>query len=212
MKLHLIRHAHTEWNEAGKAQGRLNIPLSETGHLQARSLGLSIKNRERISAVYASPLDRSVYTARYICNETGTELMTEDALTEIGFGEWEGLTFEEIGRNYPHEYLKWRTAPFDCEVPGAETLREVLDRCTRFLNVLANRHREDSIAIVSHTLPIKLTIAHIIGLPYNRIHVLGIDNTGRTELIVSPDGRNILVSMNDTSHLNGVEFKWQTLR
>jgi broad specificity phosphatase PhoE len=211
MKLLLIRHGHTEWNELGKAQGRTDIPLSKTGHEQAQALADALRN-EKPEAVYTSPLRRAVDTARYIGIASSADVIVEDALTEIQFGEWEGLSFEQIGKTYRGVYAVWRDTPFDCSVPKAESLKEVLDRCVDLLDIWQKRHKDGTIAVISHTLPIKMMIAYLIGLPYNRIHALRLDNTGRTELIVKPDGRNILTVMNDTSHLNGEILKWQTLR
>jgi broad specificity phosphatase PhoE len=211
MKLLLIRHGHTEWNELGKAQGRIDIPLSKTGHEQAKALADSLQ-KERPQAVYTSPLKRAADTAQYVGAASKACVIVEDALTEIQFGEWEGLSFEQIGKTYQEIYSVWRDTPFDCAVPKAESLREVLDRCVDLLDVLHKRHNEGTVAVISHTLPIKMMIAYLIGLPFNRIHALRLDNTGRTELIMKPDGRNILTVMNDTSHLNGACLKWQTLR
>lgn len=211
MRLQLIRHAHTQWNELGKAQGRTDIPLSETGHEQAKSLARALRN-DKFDSVYTSPLRRSVQTAEYISRASGSELVFEDALTEIQFGEWEGLSFEHIGKKYQEIYAIWRDTPFNCAVPKAESLQEVLDRCVKLLELILQKHETGSVAVVTHTLPIKMMIAYLIGLPYNRIHTLRLDNTGRTELILQPDGRNILSVMNDTSHLNGACVKWQTLR
>ncbi|OQB25241.1 MAG: Phosphoserine phosphatase 1 [Firmicutes bacterium ADurb.Bin182] len=207
MRLVLIRHAHTDWNEQGKVQGRIDVPLNKTGHEQAKALSFAFRNR-KFDTVYSSPLLRSVETAGYLEKVSGTGIVIENDLTEIQFGEWEGLSFEQIGKTYQKIYEVWRDRPFECAVPKAETLQEVLDRSVNLLKRLYARHKNGIIAVVSHTLPIKLMIAFLIGLPYNRVHSIRLDNTGRTELNVNLDGRSVLAVMNDTSHLSGAKIKW----
>lgn len=210
MRLIFIRHGQTLWNTQHRAQGRTDIPLDETGRRQAERLADALSHR-RLDHIYASPLSRAVETARPIAEKTGAALATDELLTEIAFGAWEGLSFDEIDRRYPHEMADWRLHPFSCHIPDAESPEEVLQRMRQFLTKL-DLASCSTVAVVSHTLPLKVTIADAMGLPYDRMHVLRLDNVGYTEIEFGPSGKNTVLCLNNTSHLAEGELVWGTLR
>ncbi|MEL7608172.1 MAG: histidine phosphatase family protein [Bacillota bacterium] len=210
MKFIWIRHAQTIWNTQHKTQGRTDTPLDETGLMQAEHLAERLKN-SGLNAIYSSPLQRALQTAQPLAKATGVPTTPDERLTEIDFGEWEGLRFDEIAALFPETFEHWRVRPFTAEIPGAERPKEVLARMRDFFEHISAAS-DDTVAIVSHTLPLKLMIAHLIGLPYDRIHSLRLDNTGTTETEVRSDGMITLVHSNNTSHLLEGMLTWQTLR
>lgn len=210
MKFIWIRHAQTIWNTQHRTQGRTDTPLDETGLLQAERLAERLKFY-RLNAIYSSPLQRALQTATLLGRMADVPVIPDDRLTEIDFGEWEGLKFDEIAALFPEVFQHWRVHPFTTEIPGAETPGEVLARMRDFFEHI-NAASDDTVAIISHTLPLKLMVAHLIGLPYDRIHSLRFDNTGTTEIEVHPDGVTTLIHSNNTSHLSEGMLIWQTLR
>ena len=166
MKFIWIRHAQTVWNIQHKTQGRTDTPLDETGLLQAERLAERLKARS-LNAIYSSPLQRALQTAEPISRVTGVPIIPDERLTEIDFGEWEGLRFDEIAALYPETFQHWRVHPFTTEIPGAERPAEVLDRMRGFFEHISAAS-DDTVAIISHTLPLKLMVAQLIGLPYDQ--------------------------------------------
>jgi broad specificity phosphatase PhoE len=62
-------------------------------------------------AVYASPMKRTIATARPLCEAIGLTMEIRDGLREIHYGEWEGKTTEEVKEQYPEDYVRWLTEP-----------------------------------------------------------------------------------------------------
>ena len=100
MRVLLARHGQTDWNAAAKIQGASDVPLNARGREQARSLAERVR-RERVGAIYSSPLSRARETAEIIGKTLGVNVITAPELTELSFGDWEGCTWEEIGERFP---------------------------------------------------------------------------------------------------------------
>ena len=124
---------------SGKIPGHQDIPLNDTGRLQARLVGEKLKDA-RCDFLWSSDLGRARETAQIIGQFTGLEVHEDPRLREIAFGQWEGLTPREIGETWPEELAKWRREPETARVPGGETLLEVVRRVMDCLNELASLH------------------------------------------------------------------------
>jgi LmbE family N-acetylglucosaminyl deacetylase len=109
-KLVGIRHAETLWNRERRYQGRQDPPLSETGRVQADAVG-QLLAKERIEAVWSSPLRRARETAEAIATLRGLTVRVDDQFGEMHFGQWEGLTSEEVSAKFPEMYRTWLDTP-----------------------------------------------------------------------------------------------------
>ena len=128
MRLLLARHGETPWNAEGRYQGREDIALSATGEAQARALGERLRAR-RIDRALASPLSRARRTAELALGPDRASLLSIDAgLMEIAHGSWEGLLAPEIRERDPERARAWRETPDEVQMPGGESLQQVLDR------------------------------------------------------------------------------------
>ncbi|MGI6151844.1 MAG: histidine phosphatase family protein [Christensenellales bacterium] len=207
MRLIIVRHGETDWNRLRKTQGMTDIGLTQRGLKQARRMGARVRNMQ-IRCVFSSPLSRAVSTANAIASIVRAPVATDHDLREIAFGEWEGLTFDEIGERYPEELKVWNTDPHLCAPPGkAETLMQVAERCTHFLSRIRKDYEGQTVAAVSHSVPCKAMVALSIGLPLSRIHSLRMDNASMSIIDFYQD-RAVLRLFNDTTHLME-ELPWQ---
>jgi broad specificity phosphatase PhoE len=124
MALWLVRHGETEWSLSGQHTSRTDLPLTEEGELQAVAIGKLLVGRQ-FDAVLSSPLQRAVNTAKLA--GFGDRVQTTDALVEVDYGEYEGLTTKEI----------WERAPgwelFRDGSPGGETPEQVAERIDALL-------------------------------------------------------------------------------
>ncbi|HWR18316.1 MAG TPA: histidine phosphatase family protein [Clostridia bacterium] len=206
MRLILVRHGQTQWNSVSRVQGRTDIPLNEKGRLQAEAIAKRLESRA-FDAVYASPLSRARETAEAITKRCGGTVVLEEDLIEIQFGKWEGMTSAELDRAYPELFKDWGwiERPEDCLRMEAESQHEIVTRSLRFMRQIETRHGSNAqILVVGHTMPTKIIIAHFIGLPYNRIRSLRIENCAYNELETGHEERGFLHVLNDTSHLRGL--------
>ena len=136
--IYLVRHGETEWNRAGRVQGHLDSPLTANGEAQAHAVGEAL--RELIDGdgfdIVASPLGRTRATAAIIRDALGDEgiaIATDDRLREISWGDWDGLTFDEIDTRDPGERARRRDDRWDHRPPGGESYAETALRAADWL-------------------------------------------------------------------------------
>ena len=205
MKLILIRHGRTEWNVQGRVQGRTDIPLDETGRMQAQAVAKCLAG-EKIDAIYASPLSRAFDTAAAIAAYHSCRIEKTEELTEIRFGEWEGKTARELEEQYADLWQDWNWIlhPEICRKMGAESADEILIRSLKALEkALCENAADATVVFVSHTMPIKLLSAYLIGLPSSKIRRMKLANCSLTEIAVTAPDHGELWVWNDTCHLIG---------
>ena len=172
MRVLLARHGETPWNAEGRYQGQIDIPLSEVGEAQARSLGERLRDVDITRAV-ASPLARARRTAELALGEARQSLLTfDDGLKEIGHGDWEGLLAAEIRERDPARLQAWRDAPESVVMPGAggESLRNVADRVwPAFARACDGLGDADTLLVVAHDAVNRILICRVLGLPLARL-------------------------------------------
>lgn len=159
LKLLLVRHGETDWNKELRYQGQRDVSLNATGIRQAHRAGEILKDYKP-SALFASDLTRTFQTAEIIGKIIGLSPKREPRLREIHFGEWEGKTYPEVLELYPDEVKRWRECPLEAQVPGGETLRDVLRRILESLEDICSQ-TEGNVVIVTHGGPIRLLLCHI---------------------------------------------------
>ena len=198
-KIYLIRHGQTLWNQDMRFQGFSDIELSEEGVKQAEALSERLKTFE-IAAVYASDLKRAEHTAKALASPHGLSVKTDARLREVNCGEWEGLTGVEIEEKYPGQLKQFFSEPATFAPPGGESLFAVGERCILAFNELAEKHREENIAIVAHGGVIRSILANILVMDKDALWHLRQDNTC-LNVIGIYEGRQIVELLNDINHL-----------
>jgi len=148
--LALVRHGESAWIAEGRFQGRGDPPLSDFGLRQAAAVGARLAAPGEAPsvplpgtppvAIWHSPLRRAAQTAQAIheAREADAPLRSLDTITELGQGEWEGLTHDEVRARYPEQLAAWRDDPMHNHAPGGESLRDALERAQQArLTILA---------------------------------------------------------------------------
>jgi probable phosphomutase (TIGR03848 family) len=167
----LIRHgAHLLGGEtiAGRMEG---VHLSPLGHSQAAGL-ISRVGSVPIRAVYTSPVTRCRETAAPLAAHLGLAAQVADGLSEIDFGEWTGRTIAEL-RPLP-QWKRWNAFRSGARAPGGESMVQVQSRIVREMELLAESHAGECIALISHGDVIKAAVAHWLGVPldlFQRIEI-----------------------------------------
>jgi len=202
MKVFLIRHGETAWNEARRYQGSSDVPLNEAGREQARRLAHRLAG-EPLSAVYASDLARASETARIIAAPHRLEVRIDADLRELDFGAWEGLAHEEAVARDGEQVAAWWEDPLSTAPPDGESLGAVLARTRNFLaRIQAEHGDEETLAVVSHVGPIKALLADALHLDLGWHWQIRLDRASVTTLAYYGRGA-ILLGCNDTCHLRG---------
>ena len=123
----LVRHGQTPWNKDKIFRGSKDIPLNDQGREEARLAGEWLKG-EKIDLAYTSPLSRSRETAQAIAQHHGVAVKDLPGLSDLCYGDWEGLPLTEVKVKYADLYHQWETAPHMVRFPGGETLAELRGR------------------------------------------------------------------------------------
>lgn len=199
-RIFLIRHGETLWNAQMKFQGHADVPLSDKGLEQARALAGRLLSRN-ISTIYSSDLGRAVETARQIADSRGLPVITRPTLREMNFGEWEGLTFAEIGERYGDLLKQWWQKPLALRPPGGEGLSDLIARVIPALREIVEEHPDQQVAVVCHGGPIRSIIATILNMDMNKYWKIRQDNACLNIVDFAEWDGGVVSLLNDRSHL-----------
>lgn len=172
----MLRHGQSEWNAQGRWQGQADIELTDLGVDQARAAAQKLG---MFDAIVSSDLMRARTTATIIANSLGAGLMAPDIrLRETHVGEWQGLTHDQIERDWPG-YLKSHQRP-----PDFESDESIVARVTDSLVEIATQFAGGEVLVVTHAGVIRVM---------RRSHKVidsRIANLGGCQFIVRPDSAN----------------------
>ncbi|MFN8139591.1 MAG: histidine phosphatase family protein [Fimbriimonadales bacterium] len=201
LRILLVRHGQTDWNAVGRNQGTADIELDETGLRQSEQLAEALSEFE-ISAIYTSDLKRASSTAQAVAMRSSALVISEPLLRERGYGEWEGLTGEEIEATNRDGLVEYRRDPTLNAPPGGETGLDLFARAGYFLVKMLSEHESGSVVVVSHGGTIANLFAALLHASPSTANTFRIFNCSITELIIRDNRRRIIVRYNDISHLN----------
>lgn len=159
----LVRHGQTTLNAEGRFRGRRDVPLDDRVFVQAAEASRGLVGTG-VTAVYTSPLRRTVQTAEFVADACGARIIALDDLIDLDHGWWEGLTPEEAAERDPEEFRRFQEDPRRAAAPGGETMAAVEGRVLGALWSIAARHERMSVAAVSHEIPIRLVIGALAGI------------------------------------------------
>lgn len=170
------RHGRTEYNAAGRLQGQSDIPLDDTGPVQAREAGERLVELHP-SRIITSDLQRARDTAEVLGRLAGVEVEDDKRLRERSFGRWEGLRRSEIAEHWPEAFAAWRRGA-EPEGIEADTRRQTAARVHgAVVEHVARLAPEDVLVVVSHGAAIGLGITALLGLdPQTWFGLSGLDN------------------------------------
>jgi broad specificity phosphatase PhoE len=157
-----VRHAEPDERVRGCAYGRLDVPLSPAGRAHAEVLA-SILAPQAPTAIYTSPLVRARETAQPLADALELDAVVCNDLRELDFGELEGLAIAEVVARFPAQ-AGWITAPAAATFPGGESVAAVRARVLAALGEIVARHADETIAIIAHSVPIRVVLADALGL------------------------------------------------
>ena len=185
----LIRHGLTDWVGERLAGWMPGIHLNEQGRTQAAALARRLAEVP-LSAIYSSPLERTLETAQPIADSHGLAIRVREGLGETRFGEWTGRALKEL-----KDEKLWpvvQVYPGGARFPGGEAIREVQARLVAELDGIRDAHPGQIVAVVSHSDPIKMVVAHYAGLALDLYQRLSISPASVTVLGFTPFGPRLL--------------------
>jgi broad specificity phosphatase PhoE len=163
VELICVRHGRTAWNVGRRFQGHSDIPLDDEGRAQATALG-ALLARDRIDVAVTSDLSRAAETARLILGARDVPLRLDSDWREMQFGDWEGLTWEEIVAANPH-LAEANSASVRAYTPGGgESFADLCGRVERAVERIAAEAGADGAALVAtHAGPLHALMHVLLG-------------------------------------------------
>lgn len=191
-RLLLVRHGETEWNATHRWQGFTGPPLNGSGVKQAEELAADLAAAP-VEAVYSSDSIRALQTAEFVARPHGLAVRKDVRLREVNFGEWEGLTREQINERYAGAFRRWDECKLAAPT-GGETDLEMAARVIEAVNDIAEKHRDELVVVVTSGGPIRAVQAHVSGVDQAlaRLHFERADNCAVIELLA--DGVSLSLS------------------
>jgi probable phosphoglycerate mutase len=194
----LIRHGINDYVKKGLLAGRTaEVHLNDEGNAQAEALAERL-GTEKIAAIYASPLERCQETAAPLAARLSVELWTLDGVKETDCGDWTKQPLEELRKL--DAWMQVQVQPAGFRFPNGESMLEIQARMVAALDELQRRHAGETIAVFSHSDPIKLAICYYVGVPLDLFQRLEVSPASISELVFSPL-RVRLVRLNDCAHV-----------
>ncbi len=120
------------------------------------------------TAIYASPLARTMQTARILADATGVAVEERDELKEIAYGEWDGRTVEEVSRTHHDDYVRWTADPAWNAPTGGEAAVAIARRVLRVIEALTQQHDAGHVLLVSHKATIRIALCSLLGIDVGR--------------------------------------------
>lgn len=181
----LMRHGEPVGGK--KYRGQLDDPLSETGWRQMRE---AVGEHRPWDRIVASSLSRCADFASELAQRHGLPLHLEPRLKEIGFGEWEGFTPEQLMAEDPQRLFRFWSDPVNHIPPGAETLRDFEQRVIAAWDALLQQHPGEHLLLIGHAGMIRMIVRHVLEMPLENLFRLRVDLAGFTRIeIEHRDGR-----------------------
>lgn len=199
MKVILIRHGETDYNAKNRYCGISNPPLNKRGIAQAKKLAKRLKDL-KVDKVYSSDMRRTLETAKIVFPQH--EIKQQEALRELDFGVFEGLTYDEIMMQYPEVYRSWLENLEEFRIPQGERLDELDKRVHDALGNLISESQAKCLVLVSHSGPIKTLLCRALGYSLDRFWQIEQETTAVNIIEYCLSQEPQVAIHNDVSHLN----------
>ncbi len=205
-EIYLTRHGQTVWNLTKRLQGSGNSELTEEGIERAKILSERLKSID-LDCIYTSPIKRAYETALILKGDKNIDVICEEGLRELSFGEYEGYTEEELlkeGRGY--EISNIFKGEMNIRCPKGETLEELYKRVGIALDKILAKSDNKKILIVSHGMALKAIVNY-----FRKNEGFFEDIMGQVTLskVISDNGEFKFEFINDGSHFNeDIKLGW----
>ena len=196
----LVRHGQTEWNLNGKYQGQSDVPLTERGRKQAQLLAEHFPV-DHVDAIYCSTLCRARVTAETIAARFGLTVKPDPAFRELSFGDWEGLTYQQIVEGWPEGMANFLHHPDILQIPHGESFPQLQERGMKRLNEVLAEHKDQTIVVVCHGAILRSLLCAILGIPLANVWRMRQCNTAVDMVDYDADNFPTVSVINSVSHL-----------
>jgi len=157
----LLRHGELEGGV--KYRGQIDDPLTRAGRADMNRVWQQLEGH--VDLIISSPMSRCLQPATEWAKSSGVECLADPRIAEMHYGEWEGLTSDEIKARYPGVLEQWRADPESVVVPGGESIHQLKKRIAEFWTDICEKHDRRDLLVVAHSGSIRMLIAHALSAP-----------------------------------------------
>ncbi len=203
-RLILVRHGETEWNRLMRYQGQTDIELNDTGIWQAERAAERLAN-EKIDSIYSSDLRRARRTAEIISkpHDMKGEIHESPLLREMHFGDFEGLTFDQIEEKYQLIFSaspSWRSRGPNERSPNGESITDLAGRVKEFTQILKGHTPEETVLIAAHGGPLQVLICQLLEIDLEHWWQFRLSGASISIVEIYPQGASVVL-LNGVDHL-----------
>lgn len=201
LKVILIRHGQTGWNQARRIQGgNADTLLNPEGERQCLSLAAKLRS-EKIVAVFSSPMSRATFTAEAIARNFNLAIIPDDNLREIDCGNMEGFSIGEIGHRLQQLVRGGDEQELLFTKCGGESLEELQKRAWKAIQGISENYTDGSVVVVSHYFTIAIILCTVLGLPVTQVGRFRLGETSVSAIMFDEKYGPFLSLFNDRCHL-----------
>ncbi len=181
----LIRHGEPVGGR--KYRGQIDDPLSDKGWTQMRQ---AVADHKPWDVIISSTLSRCIEFAQELGQRHAIEVIREPRFIEIGFGEWEGRTANELAQEDARQVQRFLADPLNNTPRGAETLYEFEARIIGAWNDVLQQHAGRHVLLVGHAGMMRMIMRHVLDMPLERMFRIQVANAAITRIRVEGTGNN----------------------
>ena len=200
LKLIIVRHCETQGNEQKIFQGNTETPVNSNGYFQLGLLSARLEN-EKIDAIYSSPQERAITTAKAINEFHNVKIITKNDLREINIGGFEKKNIEQVAKLFPNEARTWNEKFYDFKAPNGESIKEVFKRVSNSLGEIISENDNKTVAVISHGCSIRAMMCYLLGKKLEEIADVPLGTNTAVSIVEIDKNENRVIAMSDTSHL-----------
>ncbi len=201
-----VRHGRTP-TTGTKLPGRApNLHLSDEGKSQAEMIAKEIKKSSnsflgtKVSAVYASPMERTQETAKPIAKTLNLRVRTLQGLNECDFGDWTGRRLRDLSKLKSWSIIQKQPSSF--RFPNGESFTEMQNRMLKTVDKILERHPGETVVCVSHADPIKAILASAVGTPLDLFQRILVGPCSASVVLYTKE-RPLVLTLNSNGNFNG---------
>ena len=200
LNIYFLRHGETTASKTGGYCGTLDPELTPEGYEMAKDFAEAYKDFPW-EAVFCSPLKRTVATAQPLCEVIQLTPLLRKELKEIAYGQWEGMTPDEVNRKFHDEYVRWQADPGWNSPTGGERGVDIARRSSVILEEIEQAHPAGNVLVVSHKATIRIMLCSLLGIDVGRYRDRLSMPVASLIVVEMTDQGPLLKALGDRSHL-----------
>lgn len=167
LNLFFLRHGETVASRTDGFCGTTDVQLTAAGVIMAQDFAVAYSQLDW-TAIFASPMIRTISTAKPLCDLINMEMQLRDGLKEINFGQWEGKTPAEVNQQYHDQYVRWQSEPGWNAPPNGERAIDIARRSSEVVEEIEQTYQSGNVLIVSHKATIRIMLCSLLGIDVGR--------------------------------------------